>query len=485
MGLQAHDQTAGTGKTSRRSFVGGSLSAGIGLSASIVATACGVGSDASGGGSAAAPLKDRKAVSLEWWGDAPPATGTNQRMDQIKAWNDKYPNLQVKYGANAATGQGVEALEKFVAAIASGTAPNGLDFDRFQVATYANRKTFAALDDFIKRDKFDMKKFVPATVDEAMGLDKKTYGIPRSTDCRLLFWNKDLFREAGLDPEKAPATWDDLRQAAIRLTKKNPAGFDRIGFHTEEGQAHFHIFGWQAGGSFQSADGKKATLTLGPNQEGLEFMTNLMKDIGPWDSLKAYRDSWGKDAQQAFLVGQLGMVYQTNNYISTVARFRPDMKFGAAPPPVKKAGDKQMTWSGGFSFVVTRDAKDQDVTWELVKFLSSEEGFAAGFAGDEGRAKGSGGVFVPPMTGQPELDKKMFAKYKTNIVDVDKVPDTAVSLMQFTRFRELSIAAQYLWDGIKKSQVEAISLAKSSTQTLGENNTVVQKALDDAWATAK
>ena len=79
----------------------------------------------------------------------------------------------------------------------------------------------------------------------------------------------------------------------------------------------------------------------------------------------------------------------------------------------------------------------------------------------------------------------MFAKYKTNIVDVDKVPDTAVNLMQFTRFRELSIAAQYLWDGIKKSQVEAISLAKSSTQTLGENNTVVQKALDDAWATAK
>ncbi len=87
-----------------------------------------------------------------------------------------------------------------------------------------------------------MKKFFPATVEEAMGLDKKTCGIPRSTDCRLLFWNKDLFREAGLDPEKAPAAWEDLRQASIRLTKKNASGCDRIGFHTEEGQAHFHIF---------------------------------------------------------------------------------------------------------------------------------------------------------------------------------------------------------------------------------------------------
>ena len=445
----------------------------------------GCGDAATGGTGPSVPLKDRKPVQLEWWGDAPPATGTNQRMDQIAVWNQKFPNLAVKYGANAATGQGLEALQKFVAAIASGTAPNGLDFDRFQVATYANRKAFAALDDYVKRDKYDLKRFVPATVDEAMGLDKKLYGIPRSTDCRLLYWNKDLFREAGLDPEKAPGTWDELRQASTRLTKRNAVGFDRLGFHTEEGQSHFHIFGWQAGGSFQSPDGKRATLTLGPNQEGLEFMAATMKDLGTWDALKAYRDGWGKDAQQAFLVGQLGMVYQTNNYISTIARFRPDLKFGAAQPPTKKAGDKPMTWSGGFSFAVVRDSKEQDTTWELVKFLASEDGFAAGYTGDEARAKGSGGVFVPPMSGQPEFDKKMFSKYKTGIGDVDKVPDTAVSMMQHTRFRELSIAAQYLWDGVKKSQLEAVSLAKSSTQTLSENNAVVQKALDDAWAIAK
>jgi multiple sugar transport system substrate-binding protein len=465
--------------TTRRRFVLGST---LGVAVGVV-SACGENAPAGAGSSV--PLKDRKPVQLEWWGDAPPATGTNQRMDQLAAWNQKFPNLSVKYGANAATGQGLEALEKFVAAMASGTAPNGLDFDRFQVATYANRKAFAPLDDYVKRDKYDMKRFVPATVDEAMGLDKKLYGIPRSTDCRLIYWNKDVFREAGLDPEKAPGTWDELRQAAIRLTKRNAAGFDRIGFHTEEGQSHFHIFAWQAGGSFQSQDGKRATLTLGPNQEGLEFMASTMKDIGTWETLKAYRDSWGKDAQQAFLIGQLGMVYQTNNFISTIARFRPDMKFGAAQPPSKKAGDKPMTWSGGFSFAIVRDSKDQDTTWEVVKFLASEDGFAAGFAGDEARAKGSGGVFVPPMSGQPEFDKKMFSKYKTGITDVDKVPEIAVSLMQYTRFRELSIAAQYLWDGVKKSQLEAISLAKSSTQTLAENNTVVQKALDDAWALAK
>ncbi len=129
---------AQSGRPTRRGFVGGMFASGIAVSLPLVATACGMGNDAAGSGSAA-PLKDRKAVRPEWWGDAPPATGTNQPMDQIKAWNDKYPNLQVKYGTNAATSQGVEALEKFVAAIASGTAPNGLDFDRFQVAMYANR----------------------------------------------------------------------------------------------------------------------------------------------------------------------------------------------------------------------------------------------------------------------------------------------------------------------------------------------------------
>lgn len=334
-------------------------------------------------------------------------------------------------------------------------------------------------------DKFDTSRFAPLIIPEAKGLDNKWYALIRSTDNRLIYWNKEVFQEVGLDPEKPPTTWDELRQMAIRLTKRGgPTGIERVGFHTQEGQAHYHIFAWQNGGSFQSPDGKKGTLPLGQNQEALQWMTDLMKDLGGWQTLNDFRSSWGKDAQQGFLVGQVAMVYQTNNYVGTIAKFRPDMKLGAAQPPVKKSGDKPLTWSGGFGYNMIRDSKKHDVAWEFMKWLISEEGWLAGTEGDLARNKALGATYVPGMTGQPELDKKLYARYKTGVASLDRVNEIAVPLMQYSRVREPSIAAQNLWDAVKASQTEAISQAKSARQALEDNQAIFQKALDEARAAA-
>jgi ABC-type glycerol-3-phosphate transport system substrate-binding protein len=477
-------------KLSRRSVLAGSAAGAgaLGLAACGPQAGGGGGDPAAGGGggepAAGGDLARRRPVSLEFWGD-PPTAGSNQRMDQIDAWNAKYPNLKVNFGATRTTGQGVEAVQAILAAVAAGSPPDVVDFDRFQTTAFTVKGVWQALDDLMKRDKFDTNRFAPLIVPEAKGLDGKWYALIRSTDNRLVYWNKELFQEVGLDPEKAPATWDELKQFAIRLTKRGgPTGIERAGFHTEEGQSHYHIFAWQNGGSFQTPDGKKGTLPLGPNQEALQWMTDLMKDIGGWQALRAFRETWGRDAQQAFLVGQLAMVYQTNNHVGTIARFRPDMKLGVAQPPPKKAGDKPLTWSGGFGYNMIKGTKHQDEAWELMKWLVGEEGWTAGFDGDLGRAKALGNTYIPTMTGQPKLDEKMFAKYRTGIAALDRVNEIAVPLMQYSRVREPSIAAQNLWDAVKASQREAISQEKSARQALEDNQAVFQKALDEAWAAA-
>jgi ABC-type glycerol-3-phosphate transport system substrate-binding protein len=464
---------------SRRAIIATASVAG----ATTALAACGPQAPRRAGGQEGVPLEQRRPVNLEFWGD-PPTAGSNQRMDQINAWNAKYPNLKVNFGATRTTGQGVEAVQAILAAVAAGTPPDVVDFDRFQTPAFAVKGVWQALDDLMKRDKFDTNRFAPLIIPEAKGItDGKWYALIRSTDNRLIYWNKEAFQEVGLDPEKPPATWDELRQFALRLNKRGgPLGFERIGFHTEEGQSHYHIFAWQNGGSFQTPDGKKGTLPLGQNQEALQWMTDLMRDLGGWASLKTFRDSWGRDAQQAFLVGQLAMVYQTNNYVTTIARFRPDMKLGVAQPPVKKAGDKPLTWSGGFGYNMIKGTRHVDEAWEFMKWLISEEGWTAGFEGDLGRARALGNTFVPTMTGQPELDKKFYAKYRTGIPALDKVNEIAVPLMQYSRVREPSIAAQNLWDAVKAAQREAISQEKSAKQALEDNQAIFQKALDEAWA---
>lgn len=341
------------------------------------------------------------------------------------------------------------------------------------------------LDDLLKRDKFDTSRFAPLIVPEAKGItDGKWYALIQNTDDRLVYWNKEAFQEVGLDPEKGPTTWDELRQMAIRLTKRTGTTIERTGFQTEYGQAHYHMFAWQNGGIFQSPDGKKGTLPEGKNQEALQWMTDLMKDLGGYQIQEDLRKTWGTNAQDPFLLGQVAMIYSGNGFAGTVARYRPDIKFGAAPPPVRRSGDKPLTWSGGFSYNLVKETKDQDGAWELMKFLVSEEGYAIGDEGDAARAQQLSGFFVAGMSGQPEMDKKRYAKYKTGIAAVDRVAEIAVPLMQYSRVREPSIVAQVLWDAVKASQREAISQTKSAKQALEDNQAILQKELDQAWANA-
>jgi multiple sugar transport system substrate-binding protein len=464
------------------------IASGAALSGAVALAACG---PQAGGGSSEAgagtPLEKRPTTKLEFWGGPPAAGQRNDRQDQIDFWNKKYPNIQVDFamGQNS-TSQGVQAVAAIVAAVAAGTPPDVIDFDRFQTASYAIKGIWHPLDDFIKKDKYDTNRFAPLIIPEAKGLDGKWYAMIRSTDTRMLYWNKEAFQEVGLNPDKAPATWDEFKQAAIRVTKKGgPMGFERLGFTTQHGQAHYHVFAWQNGGSFQTADGKKATLPDGKNQEALQWMADLMKDIGGWGPTEDYRKSWGTNAQDPFIVNQVAMLYSTDGTIGTIAQFRPDMKFGVAPPPARKAGDKPMTWSGGHGFNMTSGSKNKDVSWEFMKWLISEEGFTIATEGNLGRAKALGNTFVVRMTGQPELDKKLMTKYKTGIPALDNaLLEVAVPLMQNSRVREPSIAAQHLWDGIKKAQTEGISMEKTVRQTLDENQVMVQKELDQAWASA-
>ncbi len=52
----------------------------------------------------------------------------------------------------------------------------------------------------------------------------KTWGIPFQRSTVVMYWNKELFKEAGLDPNKAPTTWAELKDAATKLTKKDASG---------------------------------------------------------------------------------------------------------------------------------------------------------------------------------------------------------------------------------------------------------------------
>ncbi|MFR8338817.1 MAG: extracellular solute-binding protein [Eisenbergiella massiliensis] len=98
----------------------------------------------------------------------------------------------------------------------------------FQYGSLCAEGALASLDDYIAKDNVDMTQFYAPAVDE-MTSAGVVYGIPLTVDSRVLFYNKDLLDEAGVDPASI-TDWDSLRDAAIKLTKmgRRQAGSVRI-----------------------------------------------------------------------------------------------------------------------------------------------------------------------------------------------------------------------------------------------------------------
>lgn len=414
----------------------------------------------------------------------------NDRVAQVNAWNQKYPHLEATAAADVG-GQGQQALERFTAAIAAGTPPAVAFFDRFQVAAFAIRNVFLSLDDLAKRDKYDWKRHVEATLEEARGIvDGKYYAVPCTTDVRFLYWNKDLLEEAGLNAEKGPATWDEFREYAGRLTKRGgSSGIAQLGVHPYRAQMHFNLFAWQNGGGFQTPDGKTATVNRPENVEALQWMQTLSRAQGGGQAIRAFEGerSWS-GGQHPFLVNTLALDLQTNGRLANIAQYRPDMRFGYAIPPLRKAGDRPLTWSGGHSFVIPQGFSAPDLAWKFIQFLVSEEGYGIQFEQRKADAAAAGGYVLPTMTTQPDVDQKLFTRYRTGIQAIDDGLKFAVDLLKYTRIREPSLAAIAMWDAIHGSpsgaQYRAVILEdKTAKQALDDAQVICQRALDEAWST--
>ncbi|MFE4678987.1 extracellular solute-binding protein [Streptomyces sp. NPDC056721] len=101
-----------------------------------------------------------------------------------------------------------------------GSAPDVYFHDTFQVNADVAAKKLAPLDSYLAKWPDWQEQFPKSLRQAAQGLDGKTYGVPISTDNRGLWYNKDVFKSAGLPENWAPKTWDDILDAARTIKRK-------------------------------------------------------------------------------------------------------------------------------------------------------------------------------------------------------------------------------------------------------------------------
>jgi multiple sugar transport system substrate-binding protein len=104
--------------------------------------------------------------------------------------------------------------EKMAAALASNTAPNLHLAD--VVSDYGVHGQYVAIDDIFEKTALKKDDFIESIFSE-MYYNGHLYGIPFQLSSLFMYWNKDLFKAAGLDPEKPPATWEDIQPMALKI----------------------------------------------------------------------------------------------------------------------------------------------------------------------------------------------------------------------------------------------------------------------------
>ena len=176
-------------------------------------------------GSGVSALADEETVELTMWGGWA-GDQIGQLEKQLEGFNNSQDKIHVTYMAQDSMEQ------KLLTAIASDEVPDIVLWDRFNTSVYAPKGALMALDDYVEKDSIDLDQFYEPAVDELRSGDN-LYGIPLTVDTRIIFYNKDLLEEAGVDPASI-TDWNSLEEAAVKLTKWDGNVLEQSGFSMKD-----------------------------------------------------------------------------------------------------------------------------------------------------------------------------------------------------------------------------------------------------------
>lgn len=201
-------------------------------------------------------------------------------------------------------------------------------------------------------------------------LDGVAYGPVSDASPTVLYYNKDMFREAGLDPERPPETWEELIEYADRLTVRRPDGtpiragisLRKTGFKAGTAEKWF-TFLFSAGGRAFEEGGTGAAFDSEAGRKAIEFYETVLFD-------KKIDATDVEGDQSGFARGSAAMFIREVHIMRWLAENYPDLDYGVANLP---KGPYSIGAGGGYLFVVSADSPHKDESWRFVQFLMSDE----------------------------------------------------------------------------------------------------------------
>jgi multiple sugar transport system substrate-binding protein len=278
-------------------------------------------------------------------------------------------------------GTGTEYETKVRTMLAGGTAPDIMRVNDDFVRYYAVKDQVRDLNPYLKRDNIKAEDYYAAIYDFAKQPDGKYAAWSIGNQPRLIFYNVNLFKEAGVplppkDWTRQGWTWNDFLETARKLTKGDQQ-WGALVYDDTGSEQTWAVNNGVADGIF-SKDGKRLTLADPKGAEAIQWLADLTckHKVQPERGLV---DQPGVPnlGNNLFVQGKVAMIFRTQG---TISYFRNNVPKAGAPgafewdvAPVPANVDQKVEGSL-ICYAITKPAKNPDAAWELLKFMGGPEG---------------------------------------------------------------------------------------------------------------
>ena len=289
-----------------------------------------------------------------------------------------------------------------------------------------------------------LNSFYPALMANGK-IEGKTWGIPFQRSTIVAYYNKDMFRAAGLDPESPPTTWDELISAGKKLTNDDTYGI----MIPSTGYPYwmFQALAIQNGKEVMANDGLSTSFDDPDVVKTLEFWKSLSAEHGvmPEGTVE-----WGT-LRQAFLEGQTAMMWHSTGNLTTVKK-NASFDFGVAELP---ANVRKGSPTGGGNFYIFKDTTEEEraASMKLIQFMTSPEQAAAW-------SIATGYMGVSPAAYETEALKAYTAEFPPALVARNQLEN---AVAEFSTFETARVR-----DGLNNAIQSALTGAKTPAEALGE-----------------
>lgn len=414
----------------------------------------------------AAPSVAETGVDIEVWADN---------------WGEEFNTPMQSIGDDFTKATGIkthwqfydESEGKLLTQIAAGTPPDTVMVDLTSgVAMYAFQGSFLPLDDYFAQSGIKAEEFIPATW-EACLYDGKVYAIPGGADYYALFYNKDVYQDAGLDPEQPPKTLAEWVAHSEKIYKYDSQGnLERVGMRPTE--VNMEQAGFLYGGEFYDASAKKITC----NQDGVVKALEWQADLGKkWSAEKVAAFMQGlpgySQPNSGFATGK--QAYNINGFwiYEPLDKYAPDLKYGTAFIPTLNGTEeeKKNYVVEGWTYSIPKGSKHPKEAWQFMKWVFYDNAWLMG-------VKTINGCCVIA-----KLDKffqgveEMTGANNRIVPGLKILRETAAAGTK--TWPMIPVAVRYL-DEVNRAQDFAVRGEKTAQQALDECAATIQAELDKA-----